>query len=86
MVLLGRVADGRNGNSCLAANTLGQAFNIVQVLRDIETNAWFQHHFAENSFPLVCFCILLTEVSQMVLHQDYSLLTKDSDKCFNSTE
>jgi hypothetical protein len=40
MILLSRVSGGRNGNNLLAPNTLSQAFNILQVLRDIEMNAW----------------------------------------------
>jgi hypothetical protein len=48
MILLSRVSGGRNGNSLLAPNTLSQYGNILQVLRDIETNAWVQLQFAQN--------------------------------------
>lgn len=62
MLVLGRVSGGRNGNNLLAPNTLGQALNIRSLLRDIETNAWFQQQFAQF-IPVGSF---LATVSQIV--------------------
>ena len=38
----GRVAGGRHGISLLAPNTIGQAYNIIALLRDIQMDAWLQ--------------------------------------------
>ena len=47
MMLLSRVSGGRNANTLLAPNDLNQYGNVLQKLRDIETNAWFQQTFAQ---------------------------------------
>ena len=59
MILLSRVSGGRNGNNL---GLLGQALNIRSLLRDIETNSWFQQQFAQF-IPVGSF---LATVSQIV--------------------
>jgi hypothetical protein len=61
MNLLSRVSGGRNGNNLLAPNTLSQAFNILQVLRDIEINAWLQQQFAQ-SVPVGSFFATVSQI------------------------
>jgi hypothetical protein len=61
MILLSRVSGGRNGNNLLAPNTLSQYGNIVQVLRDIETNGWAQQQFAQ-SVPVGSFFATVSQI------------------------